>query len=335
MNACSVHSTLFIALSALKCKLDYITVPTMNTIKKQLPFWLAFTLCLSPFISSPSALVIGFLLASLGLVPAEFNLAKVTKKLLAYSIVGLGFGIQFEQALAVTSDGIGIIIATIFGTLTIGWFLAKLIGLNKETGYLISSGTAICGGSAIAAVSPAIKANDEQIGLSLATVFVLNSIALFIFPVIGHALNLDQHTFGTWAAIAIHDTSSVVGAASAYGEEALTTATTLKLARALWIIPVALFSAFLFRNDSKKITVPYFIFFYCAAIAFSDLLPQFEVIYQGIFDVAKRALVICLFLIGCGISVEKLRAAGPKPLMFGVTLWILISTTSLAWLALT
>lgn len=306
----------------------------MNKLKTHLPFWLALVICLTPFITSPTALVIGFLLASLGLVPAEFNTAKVTKKLLAYSIVGLGFGIQFDQALAVTSDGIGIIIATIFSTLVIGWWLAKAIGLNRETGYLISAGTAICGGSAIAAVSPAIKANDEQIGLSLATVFVLNSIALFIFPVIGHALNLDQHTFGTWAAIAIHDTSSVVGAASAYGEQALTTATTLKLARALWIIPIALFSAWLFRSNSSKVSIPYFILFYCVAIAVSDLLPQFEIIYQSIFDVAKRALVVCLFLIGCGISVEKLKSAGPKPLLFGITLWLLISTTSLAWLML-
>lgn len=306
----------------------------MKNITRYLPFGLALIVCLTPYISSPTALVIGFLLASLGLVPTDLNLAKFTKKLLAYSIVGLGFGVHFDQALAVTSDGIGLIIATIFGTLLIGWWVAKWMGLNKETGYLISSGTAICGGSAIAAVAPAIKADDEQIGLALATVFVLNSIALFIFPVIGHALNLDQHTFGTWAAIAIHDTSSVVGAASAYGEEALTTATTLKLARALWIIPVALFSAFLFRSDSKKITIPYFILFYCAAIAFSDLVPQFEVVYQGIFDIAKRALVICLFLIGCGISVEKLKSSGPKPLMFGVSLWILISTTSLAWLTL-
>lgn len=306
----------------------------MNNVTKQSVFWLSLAICLTPFITSPTALVIGFLLASLGLVPSQFNLAKVTKKLLAYSIVGLGFGINFDQALAVTSDGIGLIIATIVGTLALGWAVTKWIGLNRKTGYLISAGTAICGGSAIAAVSPAIKADDEQIGLALATVFVLNSVALFVFPVIGHALNLDQHTFGTWAAIAIHDTSSVVGAASAYGEEALTTATTLKLARALWIIPVALFSAFLFRSDSKKITVPYFILFYCVAIAVSDLIPSFDWLFQGIFDVSKRALVVCLFLIGCGISVEKLKAAGPKPLMFGVSLWVIISTTSLAWLTL-
>ncbi|MFA0412609.1 YeiH family protein [Vibrio renipiscarius] len=306
----------------------------MKPYQQTVPFIIGLLACLTPFVTSPTALVIGFLLASFGLVPSHVNLAKITKKLLAYSIVGLGFGIHFEEAVAVTSDGIGIIITTIVSTLVVGWWLAKFLKLDKKLGYLISAGTAICGGSAIAAVSPAIQAEDEEIGLALATVFVLNSIALFIFPVIGHALNLDQHTFGTWAAIAIHDTSSVVGAASAYGEEALTTATTLKLARALWIIPVAFVSAFIFRNDSKKITIPFFILFYCLAIGISDALPQFEAIYSIIFDVAKRALVVCLFLIGCGISVNKLKAAGAKPLIFGVTLWVLISTSSLAWLTL-
>ena len=306
----------------------------MTRYKQTVPFFLGILACLTPFVTSPTALIIGFLLASFSLVPSHINLAVITKKLLAYSIVGLGFGIHFEQALAVTSDGIGIIITSIVSTLLFGWWLAKQMKLDKKLGYLISAGTAICGGSAIAAVSPAINAEDDEIGLALATVFVLNSLALFIFPVIGHALNLDQHTFGTWAAIAIHDTSSVVGAASAYGEEALTTATTLKLARALWIIPVAFLSAFLFRNDSKKITIPYFILFYCLAIGISDALPQFDVVYDLIFDVAKRALVVCLFLIGCGISVSKLKAAGAKPLIFGVTLWLLISTSSLAWLTL-
>lgn len=306
----------------------------MYTDKKLIPFALAAIACLTPFVTSPTALVIGFLLASMGLVPTQVPIAKITKKLLAYSIVGLGFGIHFQQAVAVTSNGIGLIISTIVGTLTLGWFAAKAIGLDKHTGYLISSGTAICGGSAIAAVAPAINAKDDQIGLALATVFVLNSVALFVFPVIGHALSLDQQTFGTWAAIAIHDTSSVVGAASAYGEEALTTATTLKLARALWIIPVAIVSALLFHNRSNKITIPYFILFYCVAIGISDALPQYEVIYNGIFEVAKKALVLCLFLIGCGISIEKLKASGPKPLLFGISLWVIISITSLGWLLL-
>ncbi len=216
-------------------------------------FFLAIIACLTPWVSSPIALILGFFLTTFSLVPTALPLAKFTKKLLAYSIVGLGFGIHLDQAMQATSDGIGIIVATILGTLIIGWFLARRMGLDKQTGYLISSGTAICGGSAIAAVAPAINADDEKIGIALATVFVLNSVALFVFPVIGHALNLDQHTFGTWAAIAIHDTSSVVGAASAYGEEALTTATTLKLARALWIIPVALVSAAILATNRIKL----------------------------------------------------------------------------------
>lgn len=287
---------------------------------------------LTPFVNSPIALVIGFVMASFGMVPQGFSLTKWTKTLLAYSIVGLGFGIPFRQALTVTSDGIGLIVATIAGTLVLGWIVARTIKLNKTTGYLIASGTAICGGSAIAAIAPAINADDEQIGLALATIYILNSIALFLFPVIGHALHLDQQTFGTWAAIAIHDTSSVVGAASAYGNEALTTATTLKLTRALWIIPVAFISAMLFRSESKKITIPYFIFFYILAIGISDWLPQFHVLYHGIFVASKKLLVVCLFLIGCGITIEKLKATGAKPLLYGVGLWIAISVSSLTWL---
>lgn len=298
-------------------------------------FFLGIIACLTPWVSSPMALIFGFLLTTFSLVPRDIPIAKYTKKLLAYSIVGLGFGIHLDQALQATSDGIGLIIATIIGTLVIGWVLARQMGLDKHTGYLISSGTAICGGSAIAAVAPAIDADDESIAIALATVFVLNSLALFIFPVIGHALSLDQHTFGTWAAIAIHDTSSVVGAASAYGEQALTTATTLKLARALWIIPVALVSAMLFRNKNSKLTIPYFIFFYCGAILVSDYLPQFEWAYHGIFDVSKKLLVVCLFLIGTSISIERLKQAGSKPMLFGITMWLLISITSLSWLLFT
>jgi len=307
----------------------------MNLKPIHLPFWLGGVFCLSPWITSPTALVLGFLIASLGWVPANVPIAKMTKKLLAYSIVGLGFGIPLQQALTVTGDGISLILVTICGTLIFGTLAAKMMGLERKTGHLIASGTAICGGSAIAAVAPAINADDDQTGLALGTVFVLNSVALFVFPVIGHALNLDQHTFGTWAAIAIHDTSSVVGAASAYGEEALKTATTLKLARALWIIPVALVSAWLFKSGSKKLTIPYFILFYCVAIGFSDLFPQWETLYQGIFSVAKQALVVCLFLIGCSISPEKLKASGPKPLLLGITLWVVISVSSLSWLVLT
>lgn len=307
----------------------------MLTQLRQYPlFVVAILACFTPWISSPMALIFGFLLTTFGLVPTQLPIAKITKKLLAYSIIGLGFGIHLDQALKATSDGIGIIVATIIGTLALGWLLAKRMKLDQQTGYLIASGTAICGGSAIAAVAPAINADDDKIAISLATVFVLNSVALFIFPVIGHALQLDQHTFGTWAAIAIHDTSSVVGAASAYGEQALTTATTLKLARALWIIPVAFISAIIFRSGQQKIAIPYFIVFYCVAILISDTLPQFEAIYQSVFTIAKQLLVVCLFLIGSSISVTKLKQAGSRPLIFGVTLWVIISVVSLSWILL-
>ena len=303
-------------------------------IMKILPFYLGALLCFTPWVTSPIALVIGFFLASSDLVPQHYPLSQITKKLLAVSIVALGFGIAFKQALLVTSDGLGLITATIVGTLLLGSLLAKLIKLEPETGYLISAGTSICGGSAIAAVAPAIRANEAQTGIALATVFVLNAIALFLFPVIGHALGLSQQTFGTWAAIAIHDTSSVVGAASAYGEQALKVATTLKLARALWIIPVAIFSALLFRRERGKLNIPYFIFFYCAAIALSDWLPAYQALYTQIFAVGKQGLVLSLFLIGCGISPQKIKAAGAKPLILGGVLWAAVSVSSLSWLLL-
>ena len=207
-----------------------------------------------------------------------------------------------------------------------------LLSLDKKTGHLIASGTAICGGSAIAAVSPAINARDDQTSLALATVFVLNAVALFIFPAIGHLLDMSQHAFGTWAAIAIHDTSSVVGAAGSYGDEALKTATTLKLARALWIIPVAFISALLFKGNSKKIAVPYFIVLYCVAILVAHFLPHFQPVYDMIFTASKRLLVVCLFLIGSGITVNKLRNAGPKPMLLGVLLWLAIGSASLIYI---
>ena len=289
-------------------------------------------LCLTPWVSSPIALVLGFALATLGLVPKGINLGAITKKLLAYSIIGLGFGIHLETAIATSREGFGLIVSSIFCTLTLGLVLTKLLRLDKKIGYLIASGTAICGGSAIAAVAPAINAKDNQTSLALATVFILNSIALFLFPVIGHLLDMSQHAFGVWSAIAIHDTSSVVGAASAYGDEALLIATTLKLARALWIIPIAFISALLFKGESKKIAIPYFIFFYCLAILVAYLLPQFGSLYQGIFMVSKQLLIMCLFMIGAGITLKKVKEAGAKPLLLGVSLWLVISSASLAYI---
>ena len=307
----------------------------LNSAVKNYKLWLFILMglfCLTPLISSPVALLMGFTLASIGLVPDNIDLGKWTKKLLAYSIVGLGFGINLPEAIAASSSNLGLIVGSIFFTLILGYGLTRIMGLESKTGHLISCGTAICGGSAIAAVAPAINAKNEQIAVSLACVFLLNSIALFVFPTIGHALQLSQYDFGVWSAIAIHDTSSVVGAASAYGDEALKTATTVKLARALWIIPVALLSAFAFGGDKSKITIPFFIIFYCVAILTAYLLPQGQPLYSLLFSVSKQVLVLCLFLIGAAITVKKMRANGPKPLLLGVLLWCAIGGVSLLYI---
>ncbi|MCG7498659.1 putative sulfate exporter family transporter [Vibrio sp. Of7-15] len=287
-------------------------------------------LCLLPVISSPIALILGLSLASMGLVPKHINTTAIAKKLLAYSIIGLGFGINVNAAIEASQQSISLVVGSIIFTLLLGFGLTRWLNLDKKTGHLIAAGTSICGGSAIAAVAPAINARDDQTSVALATIFLLNSAALFVFPAIGHALDMSQHDFGLWSAIAIHDTSSVVGAASAYGDEALKTATTVKLARALWIVPIALLSAVLFKSDNRKISIPYFIIFYCLAIAIAEWLPAGEAVFSTLFDISKRTLVLCLFLIGSGITVNKLRAAGHKPLLLGVLLWIAIGGGSLA-----
>lgn len=310
----------------------FASIKKIQLNKQSIIFFTLAGLCLFPVISSPIALVIGFTLATLGLVPAQVNTGFITKKLLAYSIVGLGFGINLPQAIEISSNNIGIIVCSIFMTMALGMGLTKVMKIKPKMGHLIASGTAICGGSAIAAVAPSIEANADETSHALATIFILNSVALFVFPLVGHWLAMSQHDFGIWSAIAIHDTSSVVGAASVYGDEALQTATTLKLARALWIIPIAFLSALIFKGDSKKIPVPLFIVFYCVAIAVAYYLPQFDVIYQEIFVISKRVLVLCLFLIGAGLTISSIKSAGVKPLVLGVILWVVISVSSLTYI---
>lgn len=298
-------------------------------------FWLFCTLailCLFPIVSSPIALVLGFLLAAFSLLPKSIDLAAMTRMLLSISIVGLGFGIHLQQAIEISKQSLPLVVGSIVFTLVLGVILTKLLKLEQKTGYLIGAGTAICGGSAIAVVSPAIKANAEQMAIALACVFTLNSIALFVFPVIGHFLELSQYDFGLWSAIAIHDTSSVVGAASTYGDEALEVATTTKLARALWIVPVALVSSIAFGGNSKSIRIPGFILAYIAAILISYFLPQFSEFYDVVFALSKRTLVLCLFFIGAGITFQKMRAAGAKPMILALLLWIAIAVCSLAYI---
>lgn len=256
--------------------------------------------------------------------------------LLQYSVVGLGFGMNLHESLASGKEGMTFTIISVIGTLAIGMLIGcKLLKVDRETSYLISSGTAICGGSAIAAVGPVIKAKPANLSVALAVVFVLNAIALFIFPSIGHWLELSQQQFGTWAAIAIHDTSSVVGAGAAYGEEALEVATTIKLTRALWIIPLALATSLIFKSKDSKITIPWFILYFIIAILLNtfvlDSVPQVGTAVSGI---ARRFLTLTMFFIGASLSMDVLRAVGIRPLILGVLLWIVISVGSLLYIIL-
>jgi uncharacterized integral membrane protein (TIGR00698 family) len=281
------------------------------------------------------ALALGLLLAfTIGNPFPELS-GKPTKYLLQASVVLLGFGMNLEAIVKAGRDGILFTIATIFGTLALGYVVGRLLLVPAKTSALISSGTAICGGSAIAAVGPAIGAEHEEMSVSLGTVFILNSVALFLFPVLGHALGLTENQFGVWAAIAIHDTSSVVGAAQAYGPEALATAATVKLARALWIAPIALIFAFIYRktdSDAKaKVAMPWFIFLFIGAAAFRTYAPTFILpsIFDSLVNLARAGMTITLFLIGASLTPKTLKSVGVTPLIQGVLLWIVISVVAL------
>ena len=288
----------------------------------------------SSWVTPPVALFLGLVFALLcGQAYPKFN-KKVSKKLLQYSVVGLGFGMNLHASLASGKEGMMFTIISVIGTMIIGMFIGrKILKVNRDTSYLISSGTAICGGSAIAAVGPVIKAKDSDMSVALATIFVLNAIALFIFPVMGGWLGLTQQEFGTWAAIAIHDTSSVVGAGAAYGEEALQVATTIKLTRALWIIPLALVTSVIFKNGGKKISIPWFILWFIVAILLNTyILDSVPEVGKAISGLARKGLIITMFFIGASLSTDVLKAVGVKPLLQGVLLWLVISIGSLTYI---
>ena len=286
------------------------------------------------WVTPPVALFLGLAFALVcGQAHPKFN-KKMSKYLLQYSVVGLGFGMNLHASLASGREGMEFTILSVFGTLLIGWVIGrKLLKVGRDTSYLISSGTAICGGSAIAAVGPVLRAKDSDMSVALGTIFVLNAVALFVFPVVGHALGMSQQDFGTWAAIAIHDTSSVVGAGAAYGEEALRVATTIKLTRALWIIPVAILTSFIFKGKGQRVSIPWFIFFFILAMVFNTyVLSASEAgvaIGNGINGLARKMLTVTLFFIGASLSRDVLRAVGIRPLVQGVLLWVVISLGTL------
>lgn len=286
------------------------------------------------FVTPPFVLFSGLLYALLcGQAYPSFN-KKASKKLLQYSVVGLGFGMNLHESLASGKEGMMFTVISVVGTMVIGMIIGyKFLKINKKTSYLISSGTAICGGSAIAAVGPVIKAKDSDMSIALATIFILNAIALFIFPVMGHWLELSQQDFGTWAAIAIHDTSSVVGAGAAYGEEALQVATTIKLTRALWIIPLAIVTSFIFKNGEKKISIPWFILWFIVAIILNTyILNDMPVIGVTISGIARKLLILTMFFIGASLSMDVIKSVGVKPLVQAILLWIIISVGSLLYI---
>jgi uncharacterized integral membrane protein (TIGR00698 family) len=300
---------------------------------RQVIFALLLVFCLTPWASPPIALALGLVLAQTVGNPFSTQTKVFTSKLLQFSVVGLGFGMNAHAAVQAGREGILFTVVSIFGTLILGFFAGRWLGLGRRVVHLISCGTAICGGSAIAAIGPVLGAKDEEMSVGLGTVFVLNALALFAFPPIGHALHLSQNQFGLWCAIAIHDTSSVVGAAAAYGNEALEIATTVKLARALWIIPVALGTALAFRQKGVKIAIPYFILGFILAMLFNTYAPAYVPATKSfgplLVSLAKIGLTVTLFFIGAGLSAKVVRSVGVRPYVLGLLLWLVVSTASL------
>ena len=290
-------------------------------------------------ISPPVALFVGLIFALCFGAPCQKFNKKLSKQLLQASVVGLGFGMNLVQSLKSGAEGMLFTIISVALVMIVGVWLGRRMRIEQKTSYLISSGTAICGGSAIAAVGGVLKANENQMAVSLGVVFILNAIALFVFPPIGRMLGMSDGQFGTWAAIAIHDTSSVVGAGQAYSATACEIATLVKCTRALWIIPLAFFTAYLYRNDASatgktKIAVPWFIVLFVVAMVVNTYTPEsltstMQPIYQGIAMLAKRMMTVVLFAIGAGLSLKVVRQVGLRPLVLAVVLWIVIGIGSL------
>jgi len=291
-------------------------------------FFLLLVLSATGFISPPIALCAGIIFALSLEHPYAADSRALAKFLLQASVVALGFGMNLHEVLKAGRSGFLYTALGIGFALLAGLLIGKIWKVRGTISYLISTGTAICGGSAIAAIGPIVQASDEEMAVSLGTVFILNSIALFIFPSIGASLDLSQSQFGLWSALAIHDTSSVVGAASRYGNEALLVATTVKLARALWIVPLALATAAVKRSRSK-IQIPWFIFLFCLAAVINTYGPQEPRLSEMFFRLGRLGLTVTLFLIGTGISRRTLEEVGWRPLAQGVFLWILVGVTSL------
>lgn len=289
---------------------------------------LAIGICFLPFVSPVVALSMGIFISLLGF--KRQSVQQYTAKILQLSIVLLGFGMNLEEVINASKSGFIETLISVTGVMLIGILLGKLFKVEKNITLLISTGTAICGGSAIAAIAPILKSKDYQNSFALIVVFVLNAIALLLFPLVGHQLNLSQEVFGNWAAIAIHDTSSVVGAGAVYGAQALQVATTVKLIRALWIIPLSIFVSLMNRNATKQtIKFPWFILFFAVAIVFANIFPEFQTSYNHFNWLGRRGMVVALFLIGSNITIGQIKQSGIKSFALGITLWVITAVGSL------
>jgi len=296
---------------------------------REVIFVLAMAACVTPVVSPPVALVAGLAIAQWVGHPYIHLNHKATHVLLQVAVVGLGFGMDIRSAIKVGGQGFLFTVVAITCTLLTGVLLGRLFRLDKKTAYLVSAGTAICGGSAIAALSPVIRAEEKQVSVAIGIIFILNSVALLLFPAIGHLLHLSQTQFGLWSAIAIHDTSSVVGAAGRYGSQALQIATTVKLARALWIIPVAFLSTLIFKNKGARPKIPWFIGGFVLAMVIHTYVPRLATLDHYIVNASHASLTLTLFLIGSGLSKKVLLSVGIRPMLQGVILWVIISVVSL------
>jgi uncharacterized integral membrane protein (TIGR00698 family) len=279
---------------------------------------------------SPAIALLGGLIYGLTLPhPFLAQSRDVTRFLLQGSVVALGFGMNLHDVLEAGRSGFVYTAVSITGALFIGLGIGHAIRVADKPSFLISAGTAICGGSAIAAVGPIAGASEEEMAVSLGTVFILNSVALFLFPPVGFALHLSEAQFGLWSALAIHDTSSVVGATAKYGPIALAIGTTIKLARALWIVPLSVATAIAFKSKAR-IQWPWFILFFCVAALLNTLLPQFHPVFAALNHIGRLGLTVTLFLIGASLNRETLQTVGIRPLLQGVTLWVIVGASTLA-----
>ncbi|UOD34193.1 putative sulfate exporter family transporter [Deferribacteraceae bacterium V6Fe1] len=294
---------------------------------KKILFFVMLIASATPFVKSHHALLMGILLGLIFQNPYPKESAKASKQLLKLAVVGLGFGVPLYKVIEVGKNSILFTFVGIIFVISVGFIIGKYMKIEPNSNKLISFGTAICGGSAIAALSPVIDANEKEIAISLGVVFSLNALGLILFPPIGHILGMSQHAFGAWAALAIHDTSSVVGATSVYGNEALMVGTTVKLSRALWIAPFVIFFS-LKNRKGGKVNLPYFILFFILAAFVNSYFHSLKTFWDLLYISSKQLLVITLFLIGTGITKDTLKKVGLKPILFGIVLWIIVGISS-------